>query len=457
MMLVDFTDTLDIGGPAAGPPPGAGLVTLFASDPAVVPCAIPLPGRALILGRSPPPGELVLPSTSISRVHARVAVRGAEIVVDDLESRNGTFVNGARIQTAVVTHGDEIRVGDVVFKVVTSDAEGYAAFPLSGIVPAAPLSALRGGLAIERVRREIALTARADLSVLVLGETGTGKELVARALHDVSGRAGRFCPVNCAAIPPTLLESELFGYKRGAFTGADRDRSGIVKTAHGGTLFLDEIGDIPVEAQAKILRMIETRSVTPLGGAVAEPVDLRLVCATHRPLPQLVREDKFRADLYARISGHTILLPPLRERKEDIYQLAHEFLSRSGKESEPPRRVNAAFMIGLIGYDWPFNVRELEAAMKRAVALAQESDEIGEAHLPEAIREHAVNAGRPAASAAAAAAKRSGPPSAEELRAAFERHGGNLAAVARELGKDRTQVHRWLRHHGLSPDDFRSR
>jgi transcriptional regulator of acetoin/glycerol metabolism len=445
------TDTMDIGGGRAAAAVGeVGLVTLYAPDPSAVPSAVVLREKGLVLGRDPPPGALALPFTSVSRVHARAAVRGAEIFVEDLDSRNGTFVNGRSVRKAFVEDDDEIRVGEVLFKVVRDHASRYAEYPLAGLVPAAPLEGLRGGLAMENVRREIARTARVDLSVVVLGETGTGKELVARGLHDASGRTGRLCAVNCAAIPSALLESELFGYKRGAFTGADRDRVGIVKSAHGGTLFLDEIGDMPLDAQAKVLRMIETKHVTPLGSHVAEPVDVRIVCATHRQLPRLVREERFRADLYARISGHTIHLPPLRDRKEDLYQLTKLFLDRAGGSTLP---LPAAFMIRVCSYDWPFNVRELESSMKRAVSLADGA--LDEAHLPTDDAEPSGATITGDAAADDAASGRAVAPPEETLRSLLTLHGGNVAAVARKLGKDRVQIHRWLKRYGLTADEFR--
>ena len=450
------TDTMDIGGVRADGPPGeVGLVTLYAPDPSAMPSAVVLPDRALVLGRDPPPGALPLPFNSVSRVHARVAVRGAEILVEDLESRNGTFVNGRSVQKAFVEQDDEIRVGEVVFKVVRDLASRFAAYPLEGVVPAAPFESLRGGLSMETVRREIRRTASVDLSVLVSGETGTGKELVARALHDASGRSGQLFAVNCAAIPSALLESELFGYKRGAFTGADRDRVGLVKGAHGGTLFLDEIGDMPLDAQAKVLRMIETKQVTPLGSHIAEPVDVRIVCATHRALPRLVKEERFRADLYARINGHTIYLPPLRDRKEDLYQLTTLFLGRAGGSK---LTLTPAFMIGLCSYDWPFNIRELDSAIKRAVSLADSV--LDESHLPADASKGADDPRSPHEGAsrdteAGSSARGAAPPEAA-LRALLVLHQGNVAAVARQLTKDRVQIHRWMKRYGLEADEFRS-
>ncbi len=437
------TETLEVGG-APSVATGAGLVLLFAPQGAHVPAVSVLSEDALVLGREPPPGGLALPFSSVSRVHARVFRRGAEIVVEDLESRNGTFVRGARVDRAFASHGDEIRIGEVLFKLVASGIEAYLSHAAHH-APSPALEGLRGGPSMEAVRRETLRIARADLSVLVLGETGSGKEVVATALHRASGRPGRLATVNCAAIPANLLESELFGSKRGAFTGADRDRMGIVKSADGGTLFLDEIGDMPLDAQAKVLRMLETRQVTPLGSHVSEPVDVRIVSATHRPLPRLVQEERFRGDLFARIAGHTIVLPPLRERKEDLPDLVRYFLEKAGASQ---LRVTPSFMLGMLGYAWPFNVRELEAAIKRAVALAD--DVLDERHLP-------VNAGTRTDLEAGKAPGdgRSSAPSEPALRALLERHGGNVAAVARELGKDRVQIHRWLKHHGLTAEAFR--
>jgi len=218
---------------------------------------------------------------------------------------------------------------------------------------------------MRRVQKTIGLVADTDSTVLIQGETGTGKEEVARALHAYSARRGRpFVPVNCAAIPPDLLESELFGHVRGAFTGAVGDRAGAFHQAEGGTLFLDEIGDMPPPMQAKILRVIQDRMVTPLGGRSAR-VDVRLIAATHRDLPVLVDQGRFRADLYYRLNVVPILLPPLRERLADIVPLAEHFLGPSGK------RLSAGAASRLLAYGWPGNVRELRNTVERAAVLVR--------------------------------------------------------------------------------------
>jgi len=461
--MSEETDPMSLqhGGQRTAARVGAGsLVLLFGARLDGLPAAAS--GDPLVIGREPPPGGLTTPGTSASRVHARLA-RGAEgWTLTDLESRNGTIVNGHFVEQAALEHLDEIRIGDVIFKFVEEPPDGYAAFPLDGGGPQVDpaLAPLLGGYRISQLRAEIAKIAPTSLSVLVLGETGTGKEVVARALHDVSRRAGAFAAVNCAAIPATLLESELFGYKRGAFTGADRERHGLVRSAHGGTLFLDEIGDMPLDAQAKVLRLLESREIVPLGATTAERVDVRLVCATHKNLRRLVEEGKFRGDLYARINGYTMTLPPLNERKEDIYVLARHFLARAGR---PEMRLSMSFMLAALHYDWPYNVRELRSAIDRAVAVA-EADELLEQHLPDDVRDVMRDYGTKARSLAssgeretarAAPAPQKGPPSELELREMLTRFKGNVAGIARELGKDRVQIHRWMRRFAISADDFR--
>ncbi|MBX3229373.1 MAG: sigma 54-interacting transcriptional regulator [Labilithrix sp.] len=454
------TSTFSVGGgPLSNGATSAGLVTLYAPD-VRVPLAVLLGDEPLIMGREPPRGGLVLPFSSVSRSHAKVSRQADAWQVDDLGSRNGTFVNGARIERATVVHGDELRFGEVVFKLVERGAERFLGRQNERDVPAA-VAGLIGGPSMATVRAEVLRVAgAAALSVLVLGESGTGKEVVARALHVASARAGAFVAVNCAAVPAALLEAELFGAKRGAFTGLERDRLGLVRSADGGTLFLDELGDMPLEAQAKLLRVLDTRQVTPLGSHVSEPVDVRVVSATHRPIAELVDKEQFRADLYARISAHTISLPPLRERKEDIPLLVQAFLAQADAANV---RVTPRFMIGLLRYDWPLNVRELLAAVRRAVALAN-GDALDEQHLPpgalEALakkrsEDRALGSPRGTEEGAPKAGSRTNAPPAAELRELLQRCAGNVAAVARALGKDRAQVHRWLKHYQISLDDFR--
>ncbi len=418
-----------------------GLVTLYAPEHGA-PAAVPLTDE-LLMGRAPP-ADLLLPFRSVSHAHARSLRRGERWLVEDLQSHNGTFVNGARVLRAVLSHGDQLRLGAVVLELREQGIERFFE-PLASTPLPVCVEALVGP-SLSALRREILRFAPVDLPVLVLGESGTGKELVARALHAASGRAGGFAAVNCAAMPASLMEAELFGAKRGAFTGLDHDRLGLVRSADGGTLFLDEIGDMPLEAQAKLLRVLDTRLVTPLGSHLQIPVDLRIVSATHRPLLDLVAQQRFRTDLYARLAAHTIELSPLRERKEDIVPLVEHFL----RGDAPRPTVAPRFMIGLLRYDWPLNVRELHAAIRRAVVLADQGA-LDERHLPPAV--HALT--RIKREDAPASRPRTHAPSQAELRTLLHKHAGNVAAVARELGKDRAQIHRWLKLHATSASTFR--
>ncbi|MCS6857193.1 MAG: sigma 54-interacting transcriptional regulator [Sandaracinaceae bacterium] len=243
---------------------------------------------------------------------------------------------------------------------------------------------------MKQVFRIIRRAALRDATVLVRGESGVGKELVARAIHRLSPRRkGPFKAINCAALPPTLLESELFGYKRGAFTGAVRDYEGIFRAAHGGTLFLDEVAEMPLELQAKLLRVLETRTVTPIGSQEAVEVDVRIVAATHRSLRQLVNEGKFRADLMYRLRVVPIRIPPLRERPEDILFLAGRLLedlqaNGPARPEGPVTRIEPEAERAMLNYSWPGNVRELRNALEYALVVG-EREAIGLNDLPEEI------------------------------------------------------------------------
>jgi transcriptional regulator with PAS, ATPase and Fis domain len=316
---------------------------------------------------------------------------------------------------------------------------------------------LLGGYQLDRIAAEITRIAPSLLSVLLLGESGTGKEVVARELHRLSGRRGDFCAVNCAAIPANLIESELFGYKRGAFSGADRDKPGLIKSADGGTLLLDEIGDMPEAAQVKLLRVLQSKEIYPVGATEPERVDVRVVCATHRNLSRLQSQGRFRQDLFARINEYQLSLPPLRERKEDIYQLVLTFLARQGR---PDVQLSLPLMVALLHYEWPYNVRELEACVKRAVALSH-GDRLDENLLPDAVQEAMSDYGKRDDSLLGTStdtsnrAARAQPPTADELRQLLRDHQGNIAAVGRSLNKARMQVHRWLARYGINIDEFR--
>ena len=463
------------GGPEAVSKPG--LVLLYARNFEQFLPAYPFHKPGVVIGRDAT-ADVCVPEQAVSRNHARIAFDGTRWILTDLGSRNGTMVDGVFVTSDVeLEHLHEIRVGDALFKFVATGADHFAAYHIDGRVlgerRGRAITGLVGGYQMDVIAAELERIAPTQLSCVILGETGTGKEVAARELHRVSGRRGSMQAINCAAIPHNLLESELFGFRRGAFSGADRDKPGLIKLADQGTLFLDEIGDMPLEAQAKLLRVLQSREVFPLGATAPEVVDVRVVCATHRDLHQYVKEGKFRGDLFARVSEHVVKLPPLRERKEDIHQLARLFCARY---SRPQLAFSFSFAVALLHYDWPFNVRELESCIKRAAALA-EGSVIDVGQLPDAMaslmRDYGARTGPPASVSMmperesrippgpsssmpiAAASSRRPPPSEGELRDLLTRHRGNIAAVGRDLGKERMQVHRWMKRYGISVEEYR--
>jgi two-component system response regulator HydG len=311
--------------------------------------------------------------------------------------------------------------------------------------------------AMQAVFALIRQAAPGDASILITGESGTGKELVARALHHDSPRAERpFVPVNCAAVPAGLLESELFGHVRGAFTGAVATRRGLIREAEGGTLFLDEIGDMAPELQAKLLRAIEDRAVRPVGRDETVPVDLRLIAATNKDLVVRIQEGVFREDLYYRLAVIPIHLPPLRERREDIPLLAEHFLRRAVTTSgKPIHGFTPVAMAALLRHPWPGNVRELENVVERAVTLTA-----GDQVVPEALLLDASLAPAPGALLAQAASR----PTIETLTAEYvalvlREVGGDKAKAAEILGISKRTLYRWENQLGasdnVSPEETR--
>jgi DNA-binding NtrC family response regulator len=315
--------------------------------------------------------------------------------------------------------------------------------------------------AMQRVRSLIEKVADTDATILVRGESGTGKELVAREIHErsASRKGGAFVAVNCAALPSELIESELFGHEKGAFTGAAARRRGKFEQADGGTLFLDEIGDMSANAQAKLLRALEERRIERLGGMESIPVDVRIVSATNRPLEQEIAAGNFRADLFYRLRVVTIEIAPLRERREDIPLLSETFARLAAERYGLPARsiANSALRL-LIEYDWPGNVRELRNAIDRAVILA-EGDELTARDLPEEIREGVKTGG---ASMTLDEAVALSVPYTADFRAdrrEFERRyiarcleesGGNVTRAAAILGMHRQSLQHKLRELGLA-------
>jgi transcriptional regulator with GAF, ATPase, and Fis domain len=398
---------------------------------------------------------LGIPDPKMSTRHARV-IRGPKgWTFEDLGSTNGSWTNGARIATHPIVDGDTIQVGRTFLRVrlalptpeecVTLEERADDRLGLSTVVPA-----LASELAI------VTRAASSKVPVLLLGETGTGKEVAARAIHELSGRAGSFVAVNCAALPEALVEAQLFGHVRGAFSGAARDELGLVRSAAGGTLFLDEIGDLPRAVQGVLLRVLQEGEVVPIGATRPVPVDVRVVAATHRPIDEMVARGEFRQDLLARLRGFVHRLWPLRERREDLGLLVATLLQREARAELVQLSGPAA--LALVRHDWPLNIRELAQALEHARVLAG-GGPIELEHLPAGLSDPG-RASLPAPPPAAAATATAALTEADaELRAELSRHlgeaSGNVAAVARAMNKAPMQVYRWMRKLGLDPKAFR--
>jgi DNA-binding NtrC family response regulator len=376
----------------------------------------------VLLGRKVERGGICLDDPKLSRVHARVVWDGrvGEFRVGDEDSVNGTWVGGERVSVATLRHGSVLRVGDSVFVFATAD-------------PAALLQ--------ERLAR----AARSAASVLLLGETGTGKELAARQLHAESGRSGAFVAINTAALPRELLASELFGHARGAFSGATVERLGLFRSAQGGTLFLDEIGDLPLELQPALLRVLEERAVRPVGSEREVPVDVRVVAATHHDLRERVEAGAFRLDLRARLSELELHVPALRERLHTLPGLIASLARSLGVE---PLEVTPSAMEALALDRWEQNVRGLKSLIGRVAVFGSKPYTIDLAFL----EREAPGLARPHVTPAPGAAERA--PRSNISREALERalagHGGRVADVAAALGTSRAQVYRWLERYGLA-------
>jgi DNA-binding NtrC family response regulator len=320
--------------------------------------------------------DILLPGEQTSRQHAEIVRETALVIIRDLSSTNGVFIDGKPTTIGPLQLGNVIRIGDWVGVVVS--AQGARSGPFFGEVVTGYFGGPKTFAAVEPLRR----VARSDLPIVIEGETGTGKEGVARAAHEWSGRSGAFVAVNCAALPEALAEGELFGYRKGAFTGADRANAGYFQAAHKGTLFLDEVVDLLPGIQAKLLRALEQREVMPLGEARTVPVDVRIVVAAQAPLEDAVKERRFRADLYARLNGLRIALPPLRARVEEVPSL----VTRLFAAAEPTRaamQVDAGFVERLCCYDWPLNVRELSLLVRKLIALHGHETVFKRSHVPE--------------------------------------------------------------------------
>ena len=347
------------------------------------------------------------------------------------------FANGQRVQGDVALAPPGIvRCGNSVFRV----ASFQAAFE-----PAESVGPLVGGTSLSLIRRTLRVVGPTPLSLLILGETGTGKEVVARAIHDASGRRGPFVPVNCATLPEQLVESELFGHAKGSFTGAERAHTGLFEAASGGTIFLDEVADLPLAVQPKLLRVLEDGMVRRVGAKEHVQVDVRVVSATNRDLELMRSSGSFRPDLFARLAEVDIRLPALRERREDIPALADYLLRRSGHGDV---RLSAAALEVLLLHDWSLNVRELDAALRRATLELAGRLQIESSDL------HFLRAAQPAAPPTGSSVAGSSW-SRAQVETTLQKNKGNVRRSAAELGVSRTHLYRLMKAMDLDATRFR--
>jgi two-component system, NtrC family, response regulator GlrR len=381
--------------------------------------------------------DLVLEDASVSRFHCELLLGEGEARVRDLESRNGTWVDGTRVVEAFLREGSQLKLGRTALQVSLADERVPQL-----LSERTELGQLVGRSAPMRAAfAQLERAAATDTTVLIEGETGTGKEGAAEALHLASARRDKpLVVIDCAAIPASLIESELFGHGKGSFTGASSARIGAFEEAEGGTILLDEIGELPLELQPKLLRVLERKEIRRVGENLPTPLDLRVVAATHRDLRAAVNHRTFRADLYFRLSVVRVVLPPLRERPEDIPLLVPHLLARLGVGAEVAQALQRPeFVASLLRSSWPGNVRELRNFLERCAVFQR----------PLPLDEH----DGAAAAGGTFAAVRQQALDAFERRYLLElmvRHDGKVAAAAQQAGVGRAYLYRLLHKHGLN-------
>jgi DNA-binding NtrC family response regulator len=403
----------------------------------------PIDVEPIVIGRSEG-ADVQLEDSEVSGVHCELRAVTEGIAVRDLGSTNGTFCSNVRIREAVITGGAELTVGDTHLVITPSGNKqrvelGYSD-RFGSIVGASPK--------MRRVFSVLEKVAATPLSVLVLGETGTGKEGVARAIHEASPRrGGPFVVVDCGSIPQTLAESILFGHEKGAFTGANERRMGALAEAHGGTLFLDELGELPIDLQPKLLRALSERQVKRIGGTAFDSIDVRVIAATRRDLSSEMNAGRFRSDLFFRIAQVRIELPPLRDRLTDLPMLIEDICTRVNRIWAAPV-VRSWIERRMASHDWPGNVRELVNVVSVAATLAQTPEAIDDVLLL-ARDEQPIQSTQPAT--AFSDAKR-------QAIEVFERNyftelsrraKGNVSEMARQSGMERHHVRAYLRKYGV--------
>ena len=408
--------------------------------------SVPVPPRGLAVGKAPG-NDVVLEDPFVSARHLRVEARGGRWHLQDLGSTNGTLLGGARVERTELPFGVPLALGDAELVLVAPGAaDGPRAVAFEGMVSCDP--------GMRQVFELIERVAASGAAATILGETGTGKELVARALHARSPRAaGPFIPVNCSAIAETLIESELFGHERGAFSGADRLRKGAFEEASGGTIFLDEIGELPLDLQPKLLRALKLGEVKRVGASRPLTVDVRIVAATHRDLRAQVRAGRFREDLFYRLCVAPVTVPPLRRRKGDVRALAEAFLAASAPRGLGLRWSEEA-LARLAAYDWPGNVRQLRNVVQRALLFRGEGLTVpAEAVAFEDTRAFSGDAGDDDTLFVRGLTMEE--VEREAIRLSLRRHRGKRAAVVKELRIAKSTVLKRIGQWGLQEEGRR--
>ena len=385
--------------------------------------------------------ELRLRDRRVSRFHLELRQTASGVRVRDLDSTNGTFAGALRIHDAVVPPGTELTLGATTLRI------GDASAATQPIHESEALAGLRGTTPVMRkLMARLEKVAKSDAGVLLSGESGTGKELAARALHELGPRAdGPFVTVDCGALAPTLVASELFGHEKGAFTGAEARRAGAFEQADGGTLFLDEVGELPAQLQSALLGVLERKRFKRLGGSEELSVDVRVVSATHRDLRAAVNDESFRLDLYYRLAVVRLAMPPLRERVEDIPLLVQTFLREAGSDEPLDELFGDAAIAMLKQHRWPGNVRELRNWVEAALAIGE---------TPELEPASAPANGDPIGALLDETYKEARGALLHDFEARYlarllERAGGNVSKAARIAQMNRSHLNDLLRRHGL--------
>ena len=407
------------------------------------------------LGRRPGPEQLAITisHSTVSRAHAAVewSPGAGAHVLWDLGSSNGTWVDGARLGADpwVLDHGAVVRLGDVlaVYERAPDDATAFSEAVSVEEIPGVSAGAIS-------LRTQVALAGMDPSPVLVLGETGAGKERIAAEIHRLSGRNGRYCAVNCAALAPTLVESQLFGHVKGAFTGATAAQKGLFRDSDGGSLFLDEVGELPLELQAKLLRVIQEREVMPLGSSHTYRVDVRVIAATNADLIGRVENGGFRRDLYARLAMWEVVVPPLRSRRPDVLAWTDRLFERWGSErglDEPGAlRWSPTAAQRLLLARWKDNLRGVDRLVHAVAHRAVQRQPIDVVNLPAWLGELPATVSESAAAPAPIRAAAKPPaPDAEQLRSFLESNGWSVRGAARHYQRDRRQIYRWIERYGI--------